>query len=996
MAIRHVTFNGTTGGKMYKSARLSLTAIALFTAIGCGDDDGSGPEGSIAVTASPTALTVPQGGSGTVTVTLTRGGGFAEAVNVTVEGLPAGVTASVSPAQLTGTTTSATITVNVANTVAAGTYTATVRASATGVGAATATYTLTVTALPNYALSATPAAVSVGQGGSGTTTIAIQRTNFTGPVTLTLDGPPAGITGSFNPTPATADQSVLTINVASTVATGNYNLTVKGSATGPGDKTTTVAVTVGPPPDYSLSATPSSLTINAGGNAQTTVNITRTNFTGAVALSLDAPPAGITATFNPAAPTGATSTATINVASTVAPGTYNVTIKGTASGVPTFTVAGVIDEAAAAGDRTTTVAITVAPAPNFTIAASPNALSIAPGATGNSSVTIVRTNLTSDIALTLASPPPGITGVFTPATLTGTTLTSALVLSVASTVAPGTYPVTVQGVGGSLTKTAVVTVTVVAGPSVVLSLTPATLTIEQGSSGQTTLNAARSNYTGTITPSTSGNPAGMTLTFNPNPLTANSAAVTVNVGSGVAPATYNVVITGASGAAGNPTVTLPVTVTAPSGGAIVWEFCSTDPLPLKFWRLSGGTWAEVAPTVGTVNRFSFTISSVQGGVAFTVSQTGSMVRSSARMTQRSSMLRDLAKRTRARALDARARITGQSVSLTFPYYDTFVLLALTSELSDFRETCATAPTLVSKTFNVTGQGAGEEGLLGYGGAAAALVPQTTAYNVMVEAGTYDWLAMFGPAPNLPDFTHNWSHYRIGRGEAAPGAAVSIDRVGATAFTSTPFTVTGGAAGSFYLFSQSLEGARGAIIGFPIGSLAGQTAGGNMLFVAPGDRLSTDMNALNIANQSESGNVIDFRTAIRYLGSAPPATTTFALPQSVPAFTVAPVNGAPVPTWSASGQTPTDYQTSTSLIEASFQGAGETTLFTVGATRAWLTANGFSTSYTLTSPTLPGFLAQWAPAAPLVDAQVVMFGSNITTTPVAGSVVNIGFRLVQSP
>jgi hypothetical protein len=118
-----------------------------------------------------------------------------------------------------------------------------VTGTATGIGSTTVTYSLTVTATPTYALTATPAAVSVGQGGSGTTTIGVQRTNFTGGVALTLDSPPAGITGSFNPTPATADQSVLTINVASTVATG-YNLTVKGSATGPGDKTTTVALTV--------------------------------------------------------------------------------------------------------------------------------------------------------------------------------------------------------------------------------------------------------------------------------------------------------------------------------------------------------------------------------------------------------------------------------------------------------------------------------------------------------------------------------------------------------------------------------------------------------------------------------------------------------------------------------------------------------------------------------------------------------------------------------
>jgi hypothetical protein len=354
---------------MLKAPRRLLAAIVLSSAIACGDDGGSEPTGTISLSASPSALTVPQGGSGTVTVTLVRGGGFNDPVNVAVTGLPTGVTTSVTPGQLTGATTQATVTVDVANTVAAGTYTATITASAAGVGSATATYTLTVTALPSYTLSANPAAVSIGQGGSGTTTIQVNRTNFTGAVALALQNPPAGITGSFNPTPATANQSILTINVAGTVATGNVTLTVVGTATGQTDKTTTVTLTVTPPPDYTLSVTPTTVSINSGGTGQVTVNINRTNFTGAVNLSLVAPPAGVTATFNPASPTTNSSVATITVASTVVLGSYDLTIMGTATGVPTAVEGSAIDEAAAAGDRTTMVQVTVVAGPNFTISA---------------------------------------------------------------------------------------------------------------------------------------------------------------------------------------------------------------------------------------------------------------------------------------------------------------------------------------------------------------------------------------------------------------------------------------------------------------------------------------------------------------------------------------------------------------------------------------------------------------------------------------------------
>ena len=61
-------------------------------------------------------LTVPQGGSGSVAAQLTRGGGFSGDVTLAVTGLPTGVTTTITPPQLSGTTSSATINVAVAAT----------------------------------------------------------------------------------------------------------------------------------------------------------------------------------------------------------------------------------------------------------------------------------------------------------------------------------------------------------------------------------------------------------------------------------------------------------------------------------------------------------------------------------------------------------------------------------------------------------------------------------------------------------------------------------------------------------------------------------------------------------------------------------------------------------------------------------------------------------------------------------------------------------------
>src|SRR5439155_1164303 len=73
------------------------------------------------------------------------------------------------------------------------------------------------------------------------------------------------------------------------------------------------------------------LTIVQGANGTTTVTITRTSFTDAVTLSLGNAPAGVTGSFNPAAPTGTSSTLTVSVGMAVAPGVYNLTVNGTGS-----------------------------------------------------------------------------------------------------------------------------------------------------------------------------------------------------------------------------------------------------------------------------------------------------------------------------------------------------------------------------------------------------------------------------------------------------------------------------------------------------------------------------------------------------------------------------------------------------------------------------------------------------------------------------------------
>src|SRR5579859_735919 len=95
----------------------------------------------------------------------------------------------------------------------------------------------------DYTLSASPSSLTIVQGKTGTSTITVNPTNgFTGSVSLSASGLPAGVTASFNPT-STTGTSTLTLTVASTAVTGTSTITITGTS-GSLTHTTTVSLTV--------------------------------------------------------------------------------------------------------------------------------------------------------------------------------------------------------------------------------------------------------------------------------------------------------------------------------------------------------------------------------------------------------------------------------------------------------------------------------------------------------------------------------------------------------------------------------------------------------------------------------------------------------------------------------------------------------------------------------------------------------------------------------
>jgi len=243
--------NSSTVSTRVRWKKFAMLIVAATAAAACGGSDdttGTNPTPAIGITLSPTSLSLAQGANGTITATVSRSGGFANSIDLSIENLPTGVTASFSPTSVASGATTSTITLTAAATTAAGSFTPTVRAKGTGVTDVTAAISLTVTAVSvgSYTMSVTPASVSVTQGAAaGTATVNITRTGgFAGAVALTTSGAPTGLTVTANPTSATGNSSALSITAASNTAPGTYTITVNGTATGVANQSATFSVVV--------------------------------------------------------------------------------------------------------------------------------------------------------------------------------------------------------------------------------------------------------------------------------------------------------------------------------------------------------------------------------------------------------------------------------------------------------------------------------------------------------------------------------------------------------------------------------------------------------------------------------------------------------------------------------------------------------------------------------------------------------------------------------
>lgn len=338
-----VVVNGASGSLSH-SATVTVTVIL--------------EKHDFAITASPSSLALYPGATGTSTITILAGSVFHRTVTLSVAA-SSGLNATLSPTSIAVSGT-ATLTVSAS---AIGNYTVTITGSTTGL-----THSVTVTVrIVDFAISANPTSLTLNAGVPGSSTITITPINgFNGTVALAATSS-AGLSASLSPSTVTGT-STSTLTLSAPII-GNYTVSVTGTS-GPLSHTTAV-ITVRVV-DFTIAATPTYVSFNAGQSGTATIAVTGLNgFAGSVTLSAT-PSAGLTAIFSPQTITG-TGTSTLTLTAAVA-GNYTVTVTGTS------------------GSLTHITAVITIRVGDFSISISPSSKTIVQGSTGTFTITLTSLN----------------------------------------------------------------------------------------------------------------------------------------------------------------------------------------------------------------------------------------------------------------------------------------------------------------------------------------------------------------------------------------------------------------------------------------------------------------------------------------------------------------------------------------------------------------------------------------------------------------------------
>lgn len=308
-------------------------------------------QAGVTLSMAPSALTVRAGESGQGIVTVSRQGGYTGRTVLALTEVEEGLTVTLTPNGTTPDSYVVRVSVSATDAPSFGRGSFNIVATPEGLAPVTLPFVVTIPDI-RYGPEVARPSVTSAAGGRDTVTVRLHRSfGFTGGVTLSLVNPPAGISGTFSPNPATDDISLLTVQSTLGVAPGSYPLTILAvppAGSGLEQKTVSLTYVVTAPPvtgSYTLAA--ANLSVVAGTPASTNLTVARGGgFTAPVNVAItttggQATPAGLTIAVENNPVSGSTALRVTTSAGTP-PGVYAFTVTGSTPGLAdvttTFTV----------------------------------------------------------------------------------------------------------------------------------------------------------------------------------------------------------------------------------------------------------------------------------------------------------------------------------------------------------------------------------------------------------------------------------------------------------------------------------------------------------------------------------------------------------------------------------------------------------------------------------------------------------------------------------
>ncbi len=349
--------------------------------------------------------------------------------------------------------------------------------------------------------------------------------------------------------------------------------------------------------DFSLSASPSSQSVDPGSGTSYTVDVSyASGFSGTVTLSAAGLPSGAGATFTPSSVSASgSSTMAVTTSSTTPAGTYTLTITGTSGSLSHST--------------TVTLQVNAASSGTFALSASSATITVPVNSSSSDTITVTPSSaFTGSVSLSLSGLPTRTSSSFSvnPVSITNSSSgSSVLTISTNKRTTTGTYTLSITGTSGSLTQTLYLTLVVgsTSSPDFSISASPSSQTVSPGSNTSYTVNlTASGGFTDSVSFSASGLPSGATASFSPTSVSGGSGSSTMSIttSSTTPTGTYNLTITGTS-----PSLTHSTTVTLVVGTSSGGDFSlSAQP---STQSVSAGSSTSYTVTVGALNGFSGTV-----------------------------------------------------------------------------------------------------------------------------------------------------------------------------------------------------------------------------------------------------------------------------------------------------------------------------------------------------------------------------------------------------